>query len=245
MVFWTYLLHCRDGEFYTGHTDDLERRIAEHKSGLLPGFTQDMHPLDLVWSQDFPTRYEALAAERQIKGWSRRKKLALIRGDWAEISRLAKSKSGPLRLAGKASRSGQASTSSGRTELVVFRDALDTLLAEAKNAHPNECCGLLLGRGARIERAEPAANVHADPTGYFEIDPQALVDAHRAARSGGPEVVGYYHSHPAGVAEPSATDRAQASGDGRVWAIVGAGGVTFWRDDEAGFAKLSYTVVRG
>jgi len=232
MAFWAYLLHCRGGVFYTGHTDDLEHRMAEHKSGLLPGFTQNMHPLELVWSQEFPTRYEALAAERQIKGWSRRKKPALIRGDWDAISRRARSKSCP-------------STSSGRTGLVVVRAALESVITEAARAHPNECCGILIGHGERIERALPAANVHADPAGHFEIDPQALVDAHRAARAGGPEVVGYYHSHPTGIAKPSATDRAEASGDGRVWAITGAGGVTFWRDDEAGFAELSYTVVRG
>jgi predicted GIY-YIG superfamily endonuclease len=75
------MLHCRGGKFYTGHTDDLERRIGEHQSGLVKGFTSDKFPVELVWSQDFPTRYEALSAERQIKGWSRAKKLALIRGD--------------------------------------------------------------------------------------------------------------------------------------------------------------------
>lgn len=125
----------------------------------------------------------------------------------------------------------------------VSRIALDTVLTEAAHAYPNECCGLLLGCGERIGRAQPAANIHPDPLGHFEIDPQALVDAHRAARAGGPEVVGYYHSHPIGAAAPSATDRALASGDGRVWAIVGEGGVTFWRDDEGGFAELSYTIV--
>jgi proteasome lid subunit RPN8/RPN11/predicted GIY-YIG superfamily endonuclease len=245
MAFWAYILHCRGGVFYTGHTDDLDRRIAEHKSGALPGFTQEMHPLELVWSQDFPTRYEALTAERQINGWSRRKELALIRGDWGAVSHYAKSKSGPLRLAGEASRSGQASTSSGRTGLVVARTAIETILTEAARAHPNECCGLLLGRGESIDRVEPAANVHSDPLRHFEIDPQVLVDAHRAARAGGPRVIGYYHSHPTGFAEPSATDRELAAGDGRVWAIVGEGGVTFWRDDEGGFAALSYTVERG
>jgi proteasome lid subunit RPN8/RPN11 len=126
--------------------------------------------------------------------------------------------------------------------LEASKTALDALLAEAARARPNECCGLLLGRGERIERAQPAANVHADPLGRFEIDPQALIDAHRAARAGGPEVIGYYHSHPTGAAEPSAIDRALASGDGRVWAIVGGGGVTFWRDGEAGFAELSYSI---
>jgi proteasome lid subunit RPN8/RPN11 len=130
----------------------------------------------------------------------------------------------------------------GRVMFEVSQTVLDTLLTETARAHPNECCGILIGRGDRIDRAQPTANVHPDPLGHFEIDPQGLVDAHRAARAGGPEVIGYYHSHPIGPAEPSATDRAQAPGDGRVWAIAGEGGVTFWRDDEDGFAKLSYTI---
>ncbi len=90
MSFWVYMLKCRDGSFYTGHTDDLERRVGEHQSGLIPGYTKDKRPVELVFAEEFPTRLEALAAERQIKGWSRKKKLALIDGDWAEVSRLAK-----------------------------------------------------------------------------------------------------------------------------------------------------------
>jgi predicted GIY-YIG superfamily endonuclease len=101
MSFWAYMLHCRGGYFYTGHTDDLDRRIADHKSGLIPGFTADHQPVELVWSQDFVTRDEAKASERQIKGWSRAKKLALIRGDWERISALAKGKSGPSTSSGK------------------------------------------------------------------------------------------------------------------------------------------------
>jgi len=103
MPFWTYMLHCRGGKFYTGHTDDLERRIAQHQSGDVPGFTTDKLPVELVWSQEFTTRDEALASELKLKGWSRAKKLALIRDDWDTISQLAKSKSG-------------ASTSSARTD---------------------------------------------------------------------------------------------------------------------------------
>ena|SRR3569832_531006 len=103
MAFWAYMLHCRGGSFYVGHTDNLELRIGQHQSGQVEGFTRDHRPVTLVWSQDFPSRIEALEAERRIKGWSRAKKLALIRGDWALISALAKSKNGP-------------STSSGRTE---------------------------------------------------------------------------------------------------------------------------------
>ena len=124
----------------------------------------------------------------------------------------------------------------------VSRPVIDRLLDAAAGAAPGECCGILLGAAGSIDEARPAANVATDPRRRFEIDPQALVDAHRAARNGGPQVLGYFHSHPAGPAEPSAADRAQAAHDGSVWAIVGAGGVTFWRDEEAGFAPLSYTV---
>ena len=83
------MLHCRGGAFYTGHTDNLEQRIAGHRQGTIKGITSDKLPVDLVWSDSFSTRYEAFEAERWIKGWSRAKKMALIRGDWGEISRLA------------------------------------------------------------------------------------------------------------------------------------------------------------
>jgi proteasome lid subunit RPN8/RPN11 len=128
-------------------------------------------------------------------------------------------------------------------ELRVTRSALDAIARDAARASPAECCGLLIGSGDVIEQALPAPNVSPEPLARFEIDPQALVDAHRAARAGGPRVLGYYHSHPGGAAAPSAVDRAQASGDGKVWAIAGIGGVTFWRDEEAGFARLSYTAL--
>ncbi len=230
MTFWAYMLHCRGGKLYTGHTDDLERRVGDHKSGLVKGFTQQLLPVELVWSQEFSTRYEALSAERQIKGWSKAKKLALIRGDWVEISRLAKKKDGP-------------STSSGRTELLVLGGVIRQMLKEATQAHPRECCGLLLGQGARVAMARPAANVHPQPERHFEIDPKALISAHRAQRAGGLEVLGYYHSHPNGHIGPSDEDRAQASGDGRAWAIVAAGAVTWWRDGPDGFEALSYRLI--
>ena len=103
MSFWAYMLHCADRSFYVGHTEDLESRIGAHQSGLVPGYTSTRLPVKLVWSSEFASRYEALEAERQIKGWSRAKKLALIREDWEQISALGKSKE-------------RASTGSARTD---------------------------------------------------------------------------------------------------------------------------------
>ena len=91
MSFWVYMLRCADGSSYTGHTDSLETRIGEHLAGTIPGcYTFSRRPLVCVFTHDFPTREEALVSERQTKGWSRKKKEAMIRGDWAEVSRLAR-----------------------------------------------------------------------------------------------------------------------------------------------------------
>jgi len=89
MSFWVYILRCADGSYYTGHTDNLEKRIAEHQAGEIEGYTSTKLPVTLVFSQEFPSREEALVCERQIKGWSRKKKEALMQGNWAELSRLA------------------------------------------------------------------------------------------------------------------------------------------------------------
>ena len=94
MDFYAYLLRCNDSSYYAGHTDDLELRIAQHQSGALGGYTAKRLPVVLVWSESFPTRDDAFAAERRIKGWSRAKKEALIAGDWALISRLSRSTRG-------------------------------------------------------------------------------------------------------------------------------------------------------
>jgi len=124
-------------------------------------------------------------------------------------------------------------------------NAHTAILLAAASAHPHEACGLLLGHGAHIHTALPAANVHAQPARHFEIDPAALIAAHRAARQGGPQVLGYFHSHPNGLARPSATDAASAAGDGRIWAIAAAGVVTMWRDGPSGFEPLSYARKEG
>ena len=127
--------------------------------------------------------------------------------------------------------------------LEVTSGVIATLLDEAARAAPNECCGLLLGCKGRVTEARPAANVAGDQLRRFEIDPAALLTAHKQARSGGPELLGYYHSHPEGHPVPSATDCDHASGDARAWAIIARGEVRFWRDGEGGFQQMEVEVV--
>ncbi len=86
---WTYILKCRDGSLYTGSTFDVERRVWEHNSGLIPGYTSSRRPVKLVFAHETDRIDEAWALEQQIKGWRRAKKFALINGDYAELVRLA------------------------------------------------------------------------------------------------------------------------------------------------------------
>lgn len=103
--------------------------------------------------------------------------------------------------------------------LEISRAVLDVIRAETA-ASPNvEVCGLLLGKGLCVVEARPCRNVADDPATTFEIDPRQLIATHRAARNSGPQVIGHYHSHPNGKAEPSARDAAAAHG-GEVWMIV-------------------------
>jgi LAO/AO transport system kinase len=93
--FFVYMLRDADGSYYVGHTDDLERRLAQHQAGEMPdSWTHARRPLAHVWSGEASTREEALAFEQRIKGWSRAKKEALIEGDWQRVSALAKTRGG-------------------------------------------------------------------------------------------------------------------------------------------------------
>jgi putative endonuclease len=90
MAFWTYMLKCADGRYYTGHTDDLDHRIGQHQCGQGGAYTMRRLPVTLVWNESFGTRAEALDAERIVGGWSRAKKEALVAGNWSLLSFLAK-----------------------------------------------------------------------------------------------------------------------------------------------------------
>ena len=95
--FILYILECADGTLYVGHTDDLDERMRVHEGGVADAYTAARKPLKLIHSQEFETRYEALAMERKLKGWSRAKKLAYIAGDWNRVGALAKGKHRPQR----------------------------------------------------------------------------------------------------------------------------------------------------
>ena len=91
-----YMLRCADDSYYVGSAsdDDLERRVAEHERGAIVGYTWSRRPVHLVWSEHFDRITDAIAVERQIKGWSRNTKEALIRGDWLSLESLAHRRGG-------------------------------------------------------------------------------------------------------------------------------------------------------
>jgi len=87
---WVYILRCADGSYYTGRTRNLEKRLAEHRSGEGSDWTRHRLPVELVFAQEMPDENQAYFVERQIKKWSRTKKEALIDGDWDMLRWLAK-----------------------------------------------------------------------------------------------------------------------------------------------------------
>lgn len=89
--------------------------------------------------------------------------------------------------------------------LRLARRLANALLEEARRSLPNECCGLLGGRGGEVTRIFPAANARGSPTAY-EIEPRELFALFRQLRAERLELVGIYHSHPTGDNAPSARD---------------------------------------
>src|SRR5215213_8207050 len=96
MSAYVYMLRCADGSYYVGSATgcDLSRRVMEHQTGARPGYTFSRRPVELVWSEHFDRITDAIALERQVKGWSRAKKEALLLGDWERVQRLARRRGG-------------------------------------------------------------------------------------------------------------------------------------------------------
>jgi putative endonuclease len=91
---WLYILRCADGSYCVGTTrTSLEIRMAQHNAGTFPGYTSSRRPVELIFSQWFDQITDAIESERKLKGWSRAKKEALVRGDFASLQLLAKRKS--------------------------------------------------------------------------------------------------------------------------------------------------------
>ena len=101
------------------------------------------------------------------------------------------------------------------------------LLALAALEPTREICGLLFGTAERIEGIEPCINVSMQSETSFEIDPLALIAAHKRERAGGVKIIGCYHSHPDSAGNPSERDSASAV-EGALWLIIAHDEVTFW-----------------
>ena len=92
---FVYIIRCRDGRYYVGSTrGELEKRISEHNAGTFGGYTSKRRPVVLVYSQYFEQITDAIEAERQVKGWSRAKKEALVAGEHERLVQLSKNRQG-------------------------------------------------------------------------------------------------------------------------------------------------------
>jgi len=91
--YYVYILKCVDNSYHTGITSDFDRRLAEHQHGCHPdSYTFSRRPIELVYSDYFLDPKQAIYFEKQIKGWSRAKKEALIAKDWVKLKNLARCK---------------------------------------------------------------------------------------------------------------------------------------------------------
>ena len=92
-TYFVYILKCSDGTYYTGVTNNLNRRLAEHHQALYPFcYTSKRRPLELVFVQDFQEVKEAIGFEKQVKGWSKKKKIAIINNNWGNLIKLSECK---------------------------------------------------------------------------------------------------------------------------------------------------------
>ncbi len=107
-----------------------------------------------------------------------------------------------------------------KLEFRIRNAAVDAIVGHARDAAPAECCGLLLGRAEEIVEAVRTRNIAEQQATRFLIDPRDHIDGRRDARRRGLDVVGFYHSHPRSPAEPSDTDRAEASYADHLYLIV-------------------------
>ena len=93
--YYVYILKCSDNSYYTGVTCDLENRFLQHQDGKHPeSYTYKRRPVELVFQQEFNQVNDAIAFEKQVKGWSRKKKEAIINNNWESLKELSICKNG-------------------------------------------------------------------------------------------------------------------------------------------------------
>lgn len=110
----------------------------------------------------------------------------------------------------------------------ISSESIAAIRAHAAETPDVEVCGLLFGTVEAVEAVKRCANVADTPATAFEIDPAALIAAHKAERAGGAKLIGHYHSHPNGVCGPSEADRAEALDAGRFWLIIAGTEIRAW-----------------
>ena len=191
MTFWAYVVRCADDSYYTGHTDNLERRIGQHNLGEISGYTQTRRPVTLMWCQDFGSRQEALAAEFQVKGWSRRKKEALAREDWADLHDAAiPPRERALRLRsgrteggeGIPSKGGEGISSKGAEGIQsedrerISTEGGESILSENGQGIPSEADKRILSDGDSPIRSEEEKDAPSPPSVRAERSRSTLAD---------------------------------------------------------------------
>jgi len=85
-----YILKCSDGSYYTGSTVDLERRLSQHQNGEGANYTKKRLPVELVYFEEYSSIADAFYREKQVQGWSKKKKEALMNGEYEDLKHLAK-----------------------------------------------------------------------------------------------------------------------------------------------------------
>ncbi len=110
----------------------------------------------------------------------------------------------------------------------ISSNSIAAIRAHAAETPGAEVCGLLFGTVEAVARVQRCANVADTPATRFEIDPAALIAAHKAERAGGAKLIGHYHSHPGGACAPSEADRAEAVDAGQYWLIIAGAEVGLW-----------------
>lgn len=108
------------------------------------------------------------------------------------------------------------------------------MLLWASRAHPQECCGIIFGHENRenhyiVDEIRLTKNVALDQLSNFEIDPRALIDAHKLCRNFDLRILGYFHSHPNGLAQPSKRDADMTEIDEKIWIIIAQNDISAWQ----------------